>query len=235
MVIIVDYNAGNLRSVERAFRHLGIAHAVSDDPAVCAEADRIVFPGVGHAESAMRQLQVSGMAQALRTFVARGNPFLGICLGSQIILDHSEEGPVDCLGLLPGRVRFFGHLFGSDAAASGSAKVQADIGALKLGGYQVDGERLKVPHMGWNRVRAVADNPAAAALFEGVSPESSFYFVHSYYTEVAGNSTVLCHCEYGREFAAGISRGNVASFQFHPEKSGEPGLKLLANFAKWRP
>jgi glutamine amidotransferase len=201
MIGILDYDAGNLTSVENALRHLGHRWILSSDPAALAGCDRLIFPGDGHAATSMENLRARGLDRLLADFVARGRPVLGICVGSQIVLDSSEEGDARCLGLIPGTCR-------------------------RLPG----GPGLKVPHMGWNAVQ-FAPHP----LTEGVPAGSSMYFVHSYYTLPAPGVQVLGTTDHGLEFTVGFVQGTLATWQFHPEKSGEPGLKLVANFLNWRP
>ena len=203
MIAIVDYKAGNLTSVRLAFDAIAIEAVPTADPAVLARADRIVFPGVGAAASAMANLRDTGLIDTLRARIAAGVPFLGICLGTQILLDRSEEdGGVDALGVLPGTVRKFTP---SDPAC-------------------------KIPHMGWNQVRAARPHP----LLEGVPDGSDFYFVHSYYPDPADRGDVIGTTDYaGIVFASMIGRGNVAATQFHVEKSGKTGLHVLRSFARW--
>lgn len=203
MIAIVDYKAGNLTSVRLAFDAIAIEAVPTADPAVLARADRIVFPGVGAAASAMANLRATGLIDTLRARIAAGVPFLGICLGTQILLDRSEEdGGGDALGVLPGTVRKFTP---SDPAC-------------------------KIPHMGWNQVRAARPHP----LLDGVPDGSDFYFVHSYYPDPADRGDVIGTTDYaGIVFASMIGRGNVAATQFHVEKSGKTGLHVLRNFARW--
>ena len=203
MIAIIDYRAGNLTSVRLAFEALAVPARVTSDPAAIRAADRILFPGVGAARSAMENLSQLGLAPVLRERVAAGVPFLGICLGTQILLDRSEEdGGTDCLGLVPGEARRF------------VARTHAD----------------KIPEMGWNQARIVRPHP----LLAGIADDSDFYFVHSYYPAPADPADIVCTTEYaGVSFASMIGRANLAATQFHPEKSGKVGLRLLANFAAW--
>ncbi len=203
MITIVDYKAGNLTSVRLAFEHLGVPVRVTDEPAQVRDAERVVFPGVGAAASAMATLGSFRLVEALRAVAGRGVPFLGICLGTQIILERSEEdGGVPCIGLIRGRVRRF----------------------------EFDNPRIKIPQMGWNAVRRLRPHP----LFEGIPDASEFYFVHSYYPDPAEPSERLAETEYGGfSFASVLGRQNVVATQFHPEKSGRLGLRLLSNFATW--
>jgi len=194
---VVDYEAGNLRSVETALRAIGADYLVADTPEPLLATDRLVFPGVGDAKAAMDVLERSGLADAVREFFRSGRRILGICVGSQIVLDASEENDARCLGLVPGSARRF----------------PADLG-------------LKVPHMGWNQV----ENTTGEPLFDGITPGTSFYFVHSYYPAPAQPEHRLGTTEYGITFAAGVHRDNLTAVQFHPEKSGEAGLRLLSNF-----
>ena len=198
-VAIIDYEAGNLTSVQRALAHLGVTGEVTADPERIAAADRVIFPGVGAAASCMTNLRAAGMDQALRDAAASGRPVLGICVGMQLLFDHSEEdGGVACTGLLPGTVCRF----------------------------QPADRSLKVPHMGWNPVQFAAGEPLA----EGIEPGSAFYFVHSYYCVPAPEVAVIASAEHGLRFCAGVRRDNLVAVQFHPEKSGPAGLRLLANF-----
>ncbi len=203
MITIVDYHAGNLTSVQLAFAYLGVQARISADPAEILGAERIVFPGVGAAGAAMRHVTGQGLAPALRQVVARGTPFMGMCLGAQIILDHSEEdGGVDCLGLLPGQVKRF----------------------------HPRRPETKIPHMGWNSVRMLRAHP----VLDGIDDNSEFYFVHSYYPAPVDPATVVGQTDYdGMIFAAMLARDNLVVTQFHPEKSGRIGLRLLENFSRW--
>ena len=203
-VVVVDYGAGNLRSVVNALRHLGCGHTVSNDAARVLAAERVIFPGVGGAASAMAAISAGGLGEALREVYRSGRPLLGICLGSQIVFEHSEEGDTPCIGLLPGRVRLHP---GRDAA----------------------GVRLKVPHMGWNAVRQLAEHP----VFEGVPDRTAFYFVHSYFIDAARAEHVLATVDYGLTIPAVVGSGSFVATQFHLEKSGLPGLRMLANFLAW--
>lgn len=200
-VAIIDYRAGNLTSVLRAVNHLGGDQAeVTDDPQRIAAADRVIFPGVGAAASCMANLKSTGMDAALGEAVASGKPVLGICVGMQLLFEHSEEdGGVDCLGLLPGTVRRF----------------------------SLDDPSLKVPHMGWN---PVSFDDSVADLCEGIPAGSPFYFVHSYYCAPTGGAHQVAASEHGHAFCAGVRKDNLTAFQFHPEKSGPVGLQLLRNF-----
>ena len=202
---IVDYNAGNIKSVERALASLGADYVLSKSPRDLEHADRLIFPGVGEAAYAMEQLRRTGFDGFLRDWAKAGKPLLGICLGSQIIFDHSEEGGVDCLGLLPGTIRHF-------------RRVWDDAGVAP---------DLKVPHMGWNDVTYMN---GGSPLFEGVPAHSDYYFVHSYLIQPADATIVKATADYGVPVPACVSRGSVTAFQFHPEKSGAAGLRILRNY-----
>ncbi len=202
MTIVVNYEAGNLKSVETALSWLNCDFLVSRDPAAVVCAERLIVPGVGEAGAAMSVLINSGLAGAVRTVFLSGKPMLGICLGCQLIFEHSEEGDTRCLGLLPGKVLRFPRKHG-----------------------------LKVPHMGWNSLLKKKRHP----VLEGIEEGSYFYFVHSYYPQPDESDLVLAQSEYGRLFTAAVARDNLVAFQFHPEKSGSAGLRLLSNFLKWRP
>ncbi len=201
MIGIVDYGAGNLTSVVRAFQYLGASPLVSDQPRDLEEAERLVFPGVGHALAAMENLHRLGWSDFLRRFAETGRPLLGICLGSQILLERSEEGPTECLGLVRGVVRAF----------------PSDLG-------------LKIPQIGWNTVDFLPH-----PVFDGLDPRWSYYFVHGYYTEVTVPSQRLGSTQYGITFTSALGRDNIVAVQFHPEKSGKAGLRLLKQFLDWRP
>jgi glutamine amidotransferase len=200
VIIIIDYHAGNLTSVVRSLKALGVEGTVTQDPAVVARATRVIFPGVGAAGKAMATLCALGLDQALRQSFARGIPILGICLGAQIILEGSEENDATCLGLLPGRTRTL-----------------------------PKAENLKIPHMGWNKVRFLKPHPVFKNLPEG----AEYYFVHSYYPNPAQNAMVLGVTDHGREFPSAIGWRNLVATQFHPEKSGRFGLQILGNFLAW--
>ena len=205
MIAIIDYKAGNLTSVQLAFRALGCEAAVTSDPQAILAAERVVFPGVGAAGSAMANLTGMGLVPVLKEVAARGTPFLGICLGTQILLDFSEEdGGTPTLGILPGRVPRF----------------------------QPSDAWEKVPQIGWNQLRISRAHP----LLEGIDDGSEFYFVHSYYPAPSDPKLAIGTTDYaGVTFASMIGRANVAATQFHPEKSGRIGLRLLANFIRWSP
>lgn len=201
---IIDYNAGNLTSVRLAFDALDAEVEITADPAAVAAAERIVFPGVGAAGSAMAELRERGLVDCLKQAVADGKPFLGICLGTQILLEHSEEdGGTDCLGILPGRVVRF----------------------------QPQDRYDKVPQMGWNAVHLRRpDHP----VLRGIADGSEFYFVHTYYPDPSAPDCRLGETSYaGATFAAVTGRDNLVATQFHPERSGRIGMKLLANFLEW--
>jgi glutamine amidotransferase len=209
VIAIIDYRAGNLTSVARALDHLGQPSVITQNPDVLLGADRIIFPGVGAAGEAMANLRQLQLDQVIGELHRRAVPFLGICLGTQIILERSEEDAATCLGIIPGVTRAFPQPLQDD-----------------------QGQRLKIPHMGWNQVR-LDDNPHALAA--GMDPLSEFYFVHSYYPDPAEPQVVCGYTEYGITFPSFLARGNLAAVQFHPEKSGRPGLKFLENFCRWHP
>ncbi|MCZ6795851.1 MAG: imidazole glycerol phosphate synthase subunit HisH [Planctomycetota bacterium] len=204
MIAVLDYGAGNLTSVALAVRHLGREPFITRDPEDVRRAERVIFPGVGAAQACMASLRSLGLDDALREAHAAGKPILGICIGCQVIFSRSEEdGGTDCLGLLPG-----------------------EVVRLRFAG----GVRRKVPHMGWNEVRVRGEHP----LFRGVPEKSQFYFVHSYHPRPEDEALVRGTAVYGGiEFAAVVAQGNLAAVQFHAEKSGPPGLRLLENFLTW--
>ncbi len=196
---IVDYDAGNLKSVETALAHLDADFFVSGDPSLLNESDKIIFPGVGEARSSMSILKERGLDLFLKNFFKTGKPLLGICLGCQIVLDSSEENSTDCLGIVPGISREFNREMG-----------------------------LKIPHMGWNQVSYRKNH----YIFKDIPENSSFYFVHSFYPSLSSIETAIGVTEYGIEFSSAFSVDNLVALQFHPEKSGPPGLKILDNFIK---
>jgi glutamine amidotransferase len=206
VIAILDYRAGNLTSVARALRHLGFPCEITDSHPVIRGAERIIFPGVGAAGKSMENLKELGLDTLLAECLEAGVPVLGICVGMQVLFDYSEENDTPCLGILPGRVRLFPDGMSNEK-----------------------GEALKIPHMGWNEVAFNSEHP----VFQGIPPESEFYFVHSYYPHPADPSQVVGRTEYGITFAAACTHKNLAAVQFHPEKSGPPGLKILDNFCRW--
>ena len=200
MIALVDYGAGNLTSVARALQHIGEECAITREHDVIRASDRVIFPGVGAAGKAMEVIRREGLDAVIRRVIAAGIPFLGICLGAQIILEESEEdGTTPCLGIIPGTAQRF------------------------------QGPAIKIPHMGWNDVAVVRGHPVLA----GVDERAQFYFVHSYYPAPARAEDVIATTVYGISFASIIGRGNVIATQFHIEKSGEHGLRMLKNFCNW--
>jgi glutamine amidotransferase len=208
MIAIIDYDAGNLASVKRAVAHIGFDCRVTNDLDRIEVADRIIFPGVGAAGTAMQSLRKSGLDNALKAAYRAGKPILGICLGTQIILSHSRENDTACLGLMKGEVKAF------------DPKVSLP-----------EGGQLKIPHMGWNRIRPLKAHP----LLSGIGPEDEFYFVHSFYPTPDDSEHLLATTTYGITFASVIGCRNLVATQFHLEKSGRPGLTMLKNFCTWSP
>ena len=196
---IIDYDAGNLKSVETALNFLGGDYFVSSDPEKLLKSDKLIFPGVGEASSSMSILKSRSLDSFIQEYFKRGNPILGICLGCQIVLDSSEERDTKCLGLVPGTSKEFSHKMG-----------------------------LKIPHMGWNQVKSTGTH----YIFNGIPSNSSFYFVHSYYPEPENNDVSIAFTDYGISFSSAFSVDNLVAVQFHPEKSGPHGLKMLDNFIK---
>jgi glutamine amidotransferase len=205
MIAIVDYKAGNLTSVARALEYLGHPCEITDRPEKVRAAERVILPGVGAAGATMDNLRALGLERCLIDDVARaGKPFLGICIGIQVLFDASEENDALCLGLMKGRVVRFPNA--------------------------IDGRPLKVPQIGWNRVHQVKVHP----LFQGVPDDTHFYFVNSYYPVPADPSIVIGTSDYGVRFTAAIARDNVVATQFHLEKSGPAGLRMLDNFCRMK-
>jgi glutamine amidotransferase len=195
VVAVLDYGIGNLRSAEKALAHLGAPVVLTADPGVVRDAIGVVLPGVGHFGACMAALRAAGLDDLAREAASSGRPFLGVCIGMQMLFEGSDEAPgVDGLGVLPGRV----------------TRLPATV---------------KLPQIGWNTVEPVP----GAALVAGLPDPAWLYFVHSYAPET-DESVVAAWCRYGRRFPAAVERGNLWATQFHPEKSGEVGLRLLANF-----
>ena len=209
-VAVVDYGMGNLRSVAKAIEHVAPEQrvVVTSDAAQIAAADRVVVPGQGAMPDCMRELASRGLTEAVLRAAGR-QPFLGICVGLQMLFGHAEEGDVMGLQLLPGRVPRFPR-----AAMVGT-----------------DGNRLKVPHMGWNQVRQAQPHP----LWAGIEDGSRFYFVHSYFVAPEDDGLSVGITQYGIPFTSAVARDNIFAVQFHPEKSARDGLALLANFMRWKP
>ena len=217
-VAIVDYGMGNLRSVSQAVMHVaagsGVEVIVTQRPEVVLAAERVVLPGQGAMRDCMRELTDSGLKQAV-LHAAANKPLMGVCVGMQMLLDHSEEQDTPGLGLVPGRVKRF-----------------------QLGGQlQPDGSRYKVPQMGWNRVVQPkrAHGRPAHALWQGVPDGSWFYFVHSFYAAPADMQHSVGETNYGARFTSALARDNIFATQFHPEKSADQGLALYRNFLHWKP
>jgi glutamine amidotransferase len=197
-LVVVDYGAGNLRSVTKAVARVGYEPQISSQRSAVESAEVVILPGVGAAADTMSNLARCGLVDPIREFIAGGRPFLGVCMGLQALLTVSEEGGQHpCLDIVPGRVRRL-----------------------------PDG--LKVPHMGWNRVRQRRAHP----VFEGIPDGAFFYFVHSYYADPLDESVVVGDTDYGVTFAAVVAKDNIVATQFHPEKSGEAGLRFYDNFLR---
>ncbi len=199
MIAIIDYKAGNLTSVARALKHLGYDSQITDTPETILAAERVIFPGVGAAKATMENLQPRHLDEVLRQFYESGKPMLGICIGIQILFQHSEEEDTECLGILPGVVKKFR-----------------------------EHPQLKVPQIGWNEVYQTRSH----AIFEDVPNPAHFYFVNSYYPVPDTEGIVIGNTTYGLEFCSVIAHNNLIATQFHLEKSGRVGLKMLENFLK---
>ena len=213
-IAVVNYGMGNLRSVAKALEHVagGKPVVVTADPAVLAAAERVVVPGQGAMPDCMRELAERGLRQAVID-AAANKPFLGICIGQQMLFEHSEEGDVAGLGILRGQVRRFP--------------------AEKM--HLPDGQKLKVPHMGWNEVRQQPTQGRPHPLWNGIADGSRFYFVHSYYVAPDDAGCIAGTTDYGIPFTSACARDNIFAVQCHPEKSAQAGLALLANFINWKP
>lgn len=198
MIAIIDYGAGNLRSVANAVALLGYDARITSSPNEVLSAQAVFLPGVGAAADTVSSLKAHGLDKALKEVISRDMPFFAVCVGLQVLFEETEEGGgCQCLGLLPGKVR----------------KLPAGI---------------KVPHIGWNNVKQSTRH----SLFDGIDDQAFFYFVHSYYVEPTKESEVIGTTEYGKVFTSAIARGNMVATQFHPEKSGEAGLRMYGNFLK---
>ncbi len=205
MIAIIDYNAGNITSVARALSHIGQDFVITDDTQTLDAASHVIFPGVGAAGEAMAYLRQKNLHTWLARWLATGKPLMGICLGTQIILEYSEENDTACVGLVAGSTRRFPE-------------------ELREGDVA-----LKIPHMGWNLVSFRRSHP----VFADIPEEAEFYFVHSYYPAPSDESAVLATTDYGITFCSVLACRNLVATQFHPEKSGRPGLKILENFCAW--
>ncbi|SFM77852.1 imidazole glycerol phosphate synthase subunit HisH [Marinobacter zhejiangensis] len=206
-VAIIDYGMGNLHSVSKAVEHVApdTRVLVTSDAAQVREADHVILPGVGAIRDCMAEIHRLGVDELVRE-VSADRPLLGICVGMQALMSHSEEnGGVDCIDLFPAKVRYFGD------------------------NLKENGERLKVPHMGWNEVYQATDHP----VWHNIPDGERFYFVHSYYVEAEHNPDLAGRTHYGVDLAAAVARGNIFAAQFHPEKSHNAGLQLLKNFVAW--
>src|SRR5579883_308004 len=199
MIAIIDYGAGNIRSIAKALEYLGAQVTVTDDPRVVQQARAIVLPGVGSGGAAMKRMVERGLDDAIREATEQGKPFLGICLGMQLLAEHHEEGEVDGLKLFHGEVRRIPH-------------------------------GPKIPHMGWNQARPLRED---LPIFAGIPADAYFYFAHSYYVEPYDQHGVSALTDYGTPYCSVIATEQVWGTQFHPEKSGAVGLRMLQNFVKW--
>jgi len=200
-LVIIKYNAGNIQSVLYALERIGRAAVVTDDPALIRAADKVIFPGVGEASTAMEYLRERGLDELIRGL---RQPVLGICLGMQLMCSYSEENDTDCLGIFEERVRKFSGIGGVAGPAAG-------------------GVRLKVPQIGWNNIYDLR-----TPLFEGVAERSYCYFVHGYYASLGAHT--IGKTEYGQPYSSGLHRDNFYGVQFHPEKSAQVGERILTNF-----
>ena len=215
-VAVVDYGMGNLRSVSQAVLHVaagsGVEVLITQRPEEVLKAERVVLPGQGGIRDCMRELHDSGLKEAVLQ-AAANKPLFGVCVGMQMLLDHSEEQDTPCLGLIAGRVKKF---------------------ALD-GRRQADGSRYKVPQMGWNSVRQARHDQVGHALWAGIPDDAWFYFVHSFYAAPSDARHSAGLTDYGAPFTSAMARDNIFATQFHPEKSADHGLTLYRNFLSWKP
>ncbi|MEN6623425.1 MAG: imidazole glycerol phosphate synthase subunit HisH [Smithella sp.] len=205
MIAIIDYKAGNLTSVARALQNIGKDCLITDKIEELEAASHVIFPGVGAAGDAMTNLRQRKLDIWMKNWLKTGKPLMGICLGTQIVLDYSEENDTPCIGLVSGSTKRFPDNMKSEQ------------------------RRLKIPHMGWNSVKFRREHP----VFKNIPAEAEFYFVHSYYPAPSQDSVVLGVTDYGIEFCSVLAEKNLVAMQFHPEKSGRPGLQILQNFCNW--
>ncbi len=209
-VAVIDYGMGNLHSVAKALEKVGegvTIHVTSDAQTILA-ADRVVLPGVGAMRDCMGEIVRLGLDKVIHKFVESGKPLFGVCVGMQALLESSAENDgVTCLGILPGKVEYFGD----------------DLKELKTG------DKLKIPHMGWNQVHQEIEHP----MWDGIAQDARFYFVHSFYAQPGNPDLIAASTNYGFPFTSAVSKDNVFAVQFHPEKSQHAGLALYANFLKW--
>ncbi len=223
MVAIIDYDAGNLTSVARALTHLNYENEITAAPETILAAERVIFPGVGAAKATMETLQQRGLDEVLGEVYRRGTPMLGICIGIQILFKHSDEEDTECLGFLPGHVK----KFPTRNASIDNANAAWQEGARGTStASRTPSERRKVPQIGWNEVHQVQPHP----IFEGIPNPAHFYFVNSYYPVPETPAGVIGKTTYGLEFCSAIAHENLIATQFHLEKSGRVGLKMLRNF-----
>lgn len=209
MIVVIDYSMGNLHSVHKALQHVTDEKVeISSCPDAIVKADRIVFPGQGAAKDCMSELQKRELNDVVKE-VSKTKPFLGVCMGMQVLMEHSVEGGgIDCLGVYKGRVESFkDHIDATDAS----------------------GERLKIPQMGWNKVKHSQEHP----LWKNIKDDSRFYFVHSYFIDPTDKDLIAGQTEYGIKYPSAIAKDNVFAIQAHPEKSSDDGLQLLKNFTTW--
>ncbi|HBE69427.1 MAG TPA: imidazole glycerol phosphate synthase subunit HisH [Planctomycetaceae bacterium] len=226
-IVIVDYQMGNLRSVQKALEKVGAQAVVSSDAADIQSADKLILPGVGGFGDAISELKRRYLVDPVREFVRAERPFLGICLGLQMLFDIGYEGgELDGLGLMAGAVKRFDFDSDSEEVATNDFSAGSAIGGSAATQAR---PTLKVPHMGWNRVRVEAPG---CPLLEGIENDAHFYFVHSYYAAPADPSDVWLTSDYGGPFCAAVWRNNMFATQFHPEKSQKDGLQMLKNFAE---
>lgn len=208
MIAVVDYGMGNLRSVQKALEYVGLDACLTSDSSVIKTADALVLPGVGAFRDCMDNLKRLELEESIRFFIKTGKPFLGICLGLQVLFSTSEEfGLTEGFDIIKGKVIAFDR---------------------KMKDKET-GETLKVPHMGWNRIKIKGKSP----ILKGIKDGEFFYFVHSYYVKPSDESVVLTTTDYGVEFVSSVWKDNIVATQFHPEKSQRAGLKVLENFGKW--
>lgn len=209
-VAVIDYGMGNLHSVSKALEKVGegVDIKVTADAKTILSADRVVLPGVGAMRDCMGEIIRLGLDKVIHQFVESGKPLFGVCVGMQALLESSAENEgVTCLGILPGKVEYFGD----------------DLRDLKTG------DKLKIPHMGWNQVHQEIEHP----MWEGIAQDARFYFVHSFYSQPGNPELIAASTNYGFSFTSAVSKDNVFAVQFHPEKSQHSGLALYANFLKW--
>ncbi|MEK7375604.1 MAG: imidazole glycerol phosphate synthase subunit HisH [Candidatus Margulisiibacteriota bacterium] len=221
-IAIIDYGSGNLRSVEKALEKLGFEAIVTSDNSLISTAEGIILPGVGAFDSAILELRERQLDSIIKEEIGKGKPFLGLCLGMQLLFESSEEGEKKGLGIIKGLVKKFSKGTGYRVQGTDTSENNASPHPAPCTPHPI-----KIPQIGWNNIKLVK---TASPIVKGIPDSSMMYFVHSYYCEPQDKDVILATTDYGITFASAVEKGNLFAFQFHPEKSSDTGLKLLKNF-----